>query len=209
MSSLSTYELRRRAENSDHHAAELVGKQLLLQDVISNLKIKVAFLLVALSFLLVATFGAFIGMILIIVILFEYGALARLRFIKKLSSRLYGLLESKLLIIAQKSASIMKFIRSDVEPENIFHLGSRQELEHLIDQSEGVLTSDDKRLVVHSLAFGDTLVSRIMTTAGEIASIKKTEFLGPLTLDDLHRTGHSRLPVIGSDIDHIVGVLHL
>ena len=33
--------------------------------------------------------------------------------------------------------------------------------------------------------------------------------LGPLVLDDLHRTGHSRFPVIDEDIDHIVGVLYL
>jgi CBS domain containing-hemolysin-like protein len=33
--------------------------------------------------------------------------------------------------------------------------------------------------------------------------------LGPLTLDDLHKTGNSKLPVIASDIDHIVGILHL
>lgn len=209
MSSVSNYELRRRAENGDHRAATLVRKQLLLRDVVSNLKIKTAFLLVATSFLLVATFGVIVGTILIIVVLFEYGALSRVAFIKKVSQNLYMLLEPNLLSIAEKSATLMKYIRSDTGFESVFHLGSRQELEHLIDQSEGVLTPEDKKLVVHSLAFGDTLVSDIMTPVSEIASIKKTEFLGPLTLDDLHKTGHSRLPVIGGDVDHIVGVLHL
>jgi CBS domain containing-hemolysin-like protein len=33
--------------------------------------------------------------------------------------------------------------------------------------------------------------------------------LGPLTLNDLHKTGHSRLPVINGDIDHVVGILNL
>jgi len=28
-------------------------------------------------------------------------------------------------------------------------------------------------------------------------------------LDDLHKTGHSRLPVIKGDIDHVIGILHL
>jgi magnesium and cobalt transporter len=28
-------------------------------------------------------------------------------------------------------------------------------------------------------------------------------------LDELHKTGHSRFPVIDTDIDHIVGVLHI
>ncbi|TAL14090.1 CBS domain-containing protein [Patescibacteria group bacterium] len=208
-SSLSHYELIRRADAHDHRAAQLVHKELLLQDVISNLKITTGFLLVGLCFLLVATFGTVLGTILIIIVLFEYGALARLSMIQKISRRFYELLEPKLLAVAAKTAPLMKFIRADVGPRPAFHLGSRQELEHLIDQSEGVLTAEDKKLVVHSLAFGDTLVSHIMTAVGDIASIKKTEFLGPLTLDDLHKTGHSRLPVIGADIDHVVGVLYL
>ena len=32
--------------------------------------------------------------------------------------------------------------------------------------------------------------------------------VGPLLLDELHRTGHSRFPVVDGDIDHIIGVLH-
>ena len=35
------------------------------------------------------------------------------------------------------------------------------------------------------------------------------EFLGPLVLDDLHKKGHSRFPVIQGDIDHIVGMLRI
>lgn len=209
MSSLSLYELDRRADGHDHQATELLRKQHFRRDVISNLKIKVAFLLVATSFLLVATFGVVIGTILIIIVLFEYGVLARLQPIKKVATRFYNLLEPRLLVIAEKSAGFMKYIRSDVGEETAFHLGSRQELEHLIDHSEGILTPEDKKLVVHSLSFGDTLISHIMTTVGDIATIKKNEFLGPLTLDDLHKTGHSRLPVIAGDIDHIVGILYL
>ena len=39
--------------------------------------------------------------------------------------------------------------------------------------------------------------------------IKQGEFLGPLVLDELHALGHSRLPVVADDLDHVVGVLHL
>jgi CBS domain containing-hemolysin-like protein len=48
-----------------------------------------------------------------------------------------------------------------------------------------------------------------MTPRGVIDSISKNELLGPLVLDDLHRTGHSRFPVIENDIDHVVGMLHI
>jgi magnesium and cobalt transporter len=33
--------------------------------------------------------------------------------------------------------------------------------------------------------------------------------VGPLLLDELHKTGHSRFPVIDGDIDHVVGTLHI
>jgi magnesium and cobalt transporter len=48
-----------------------------------------------------------------------------------------------------------------------------------------------------------------MTPRGVIDTIGKKELLGPLVLDDLHKTGHSRFPVTDGDIDHIVGVLHI
>ena len=207
--SLSYYELSRRAGNHDHQAVRSLRQLVLHQDIVSIIKISTGFLLVASAFLLVMTFGPLFGALLIIIVLCEFGALARLQSIQKISQRFYRLIEPRLLMIAEKSVPFMKFIRVDTRPESGIRLGSRQELEHLIDTSDGVLSAEDKKLVVHSLSFSDTVVSSIMTPVSVIASIKKTEFLGPLTLDELHKTGHSRLPVIGSDIDHVVGVLYL
>jgi len=42
-----------------------------------------------------------------------------------------------------------------------------------------------------------------------VDTVPQHEILGPLVLDGLHKTGHSRFPVISSDIDHVVGILHL
>ncbi|HUC96386.1 MAG TPA: CBS domain-containing protein, partial [Candidatus Saccharimonadales bacterium] len=88
-------------------------------------------------------------------------------------------------------------------------IASRQELQYLVDASVGVLSSDEKNLIVHSLSFGDQLVSSVMTPRSMIDSIKSSEFLGPLTLDDLHKTGHGKLPVIKNDVDHVIGILNL
>jgi CBS domain containing-hemolysin-like protein len=48
-----------------------------------------------------------------------------------------------------------------------------------------------------------------MTPQSVIKYIDKKEFLGPLVLNDLHKHGHSRLPVINDDINHVVGILYL
>ena len=42
-----------------------------------------------------------------------------------------------------------------------------------------------------------------------IDSIGKDEVLGPIVLDGLYKTGHSRFPVIDGDIDHVVGMLYV
>jgi CBS domain containing-hemolysin-like protein len=48
-----------------------------------------------------------------------------------------------------------------------------------------------------------------MTPRSVVDTVAKGELLGPLTLDVLYKTGHSRLPVIDSDIDHVVGILYV
>ena len=48
-----------------------------------------------------------------------------------------------------------------------------------------------------------------MTPRSVIDSVKAEETLGPLVLDELHNTGHSRFPVIDGDIDHVVGMLYV
>jgi CBS domain containing-hemolysin-like protein len=65
------------------------------------------------------------------------------------------------------------------------------------------------KLIIASLSFEARQVREIMTPKSVIETIKKGEILGPLVLDDLHKTGHSRFPVIDGDIDHIVGILHI
>jgi CBS domain containing-hemolysin-like protein len=48
-----------------------------------------------------------------------------------------------------------------------------------------------------------------MTPRHDIIGISKTDFLGPLMLNDLHKVGHSWLPVMDGDLDHIIGILNI
>lgn len=205
---ISHYELSRRAEAGNVSAQETLLKQRYRPDLESMLRVKSAFLLVVVSFLIIACFGWVLGTILALIVILEYGAIARTKFVRRIARRLYSRIEHTLLSVAIKLPGLMKLIRSS-RPDTAMQLTSRQELEHIINESETVLSPDEKKLVMHSLAFSDKTVSSIMTPVDQIISIKKTEFLGPLTLNELHQTGHSRLPVIGADIDHIVGILYL
>jgi len=210
-SELSLFELERRTVAGDKEASRILAREQLLTDVLSLQKVLSALLLVITVLLSVVDFGWLIGVIVAMIIALEYGAVAKFKLIRNLSQKLYLRVEKSVLKFIADFPVVFKFLRSFPTDLNIpvSRIDSRQELQHLVSESGTVLTSDEKKLIINSLSFNDQQVSTVMTPRGMIDSIKKEEFLGPLILDDLHKIGHSRLPVIDGDIDHVVGILHL
>ena len=210
-SNMSLFERRRRANAGDESARDIIRREKLLDNVLSFRRVIVALLLVSVSSISINTYGWAYGIVLSIAIGIWYGALSRTRIVQAISSRIYARFEHNILRFVEKYPLVFKTIGSDKskDEEMLRQLDSREELQYLVDQSTEVLSNDDKLLVSHSLAFRDRLVKDCMTPRSAIDTIKQGEFLGPLTLDDLHKTGHSRLPVIDGDVDHIVGILHL
>lgn len=210
-SKLSQFETERRAAGGDRAAKELAKREILLGYVLSLQRAKVALLLVLTVIFAIIAFGWVFGIVVATVIAVEYGAIARLSPLQKLAQRVYLKVEPFILKQVDKFSPVFKFLGT-VTPDfndEFRRLDSREELQHLVDQSSNIITPDEKKLIVHSLSFGEQAVSTVMTPRGMIESINRTEFLGPLTLDELHQKGHSRLPVINGDIDHVIGILHL
>lgn len=209
-SNLSLFELNRRSELGDRDAKRILVRENLLDDISSLQRVLIALLLVIFVLLSIATCGWLIGSILVVIVATVYGSIASLNFVKKISQKIYMRLEKRVIDFIPKAPYFFKIIRSK-SSDTVYdkHLGSSVELSHLVDTSDNVLTPDEKKLIVHGLSFNSQLVSSVMTPRDTIASIDKSEFLGPLTLNDLHKVGHSRLPVISGDIDHVVGVLNI
>lgn len=206
---LSRFELERRQKQGDLSASEQVAREDLLTDVVSLQRVAGALLLVVFVLLSVATFGWLLGVIIGVLVALEYAAIARLPLPKKQSQKLYDKYEPHILRFTHKFSRVTRLLRSATpEPTNT-HINSREELLHLVSTSGHVLSPNEKKLIEHSLQFDTRLVSEVMTPRGVIDTISKKEHLGPLVLDDLHRTGHSRFPVIDGDIDHVVGMLHI
>jgi CBS domain containing-hemolysin-like protein len=209
-SKLSHYELERRQKNGDASAAIATRREKRLIDIISLQRVTIAMLLAVLTMLLITAFDWLIGSFAAIFIALEYGSIARLHVIQQPANTLYGHLEEPLLHFIEKHPRLVRAIRhSLLEKPNSMHLESREELQHLITQSQRVLTQDEKNLLTHGLQFAGRKVSEVMTPRTRIKSIPGKEMLGPLVLDDLHKTGHSRFPVIDKDIDHIIGMLYV
>lgn len=210
-SQLSLFELKRRVLSGDLGAKKALDREEMLVDIISMQQIVVSLLLVVVVLLCVVKFGWLVGLFIGLLVVLGYGAIARIKFIYRISQIIYARIDKALLRFIKKVPFIFKLLRSvsDSDILSVQRINSREELQYLIDRSVNALTNDEKKLIVYGLSFSDKLVDSIMTPRAMIDSIDKSEFLGPLVLDDLHKTGHSRLPVINGDVNHVVGILNL
>ncbi|WP_294180400.1 hemolysin family protein [uncultured Schumannella sp.] len=98
-----------------------------------------------------------------------------------------------------------------VEPkEEISSARTAEELRSLVRRSasEGSLDHDTATLLARTLAFADRDATEVMTPRPRVAAISRTENASAvITL--ARSTGFSRFPVIGDDLDDIVGVVHV
>jgi putative hemolysin len=209
-SSMSEFELTRRQKAGDKTATTILRREALLSDVLSLQRVAEALLVVIFTLVSVATFGWLLGIIVAVVVALEYGMLARLSLWQRPLQKLYEQYEPHVLNFIEKVPWLFKILRNvtPTSPRQL-QLESREELQHLVAQSGHLLSNDEKKQIAHSLQFESRQVHEIMTPRSVIDSIGKKELLGPLILDDLHKTGHSRFPVTDGDIDHVVGVLHV
>lgn len=207
---LSRFELERRSKSGDKTAVVTAWRQELLPDILSLQKTILAVLLVVFVVLSVAAFGWFFGIIAALIVALEYGAIARVPLWRQSAQGLYERHEPRLLRFVERFGGVLRLVRRGAaDAPQSSRPSSRAELQHLVAQSGNLLSIEEKKLIQHGLIFEAQKVREIMTLRGEIDSIDKKELLGPLVLDDLHKTGHSRFPVTDGDIDHVVGMLYI
>ncbi|MGE5327847.1 MAG: CBS domain-containing protein [Thiobacillus sp.] len=209
-SRLSKFELKRRKDLGDKEAEDVLGREEALADLVSLRQFMINIVIVFIALLAVTNFGLLLGLIIVLVVIFIYPSASNLKSLKSLSSRLFEKQKQHIFKMLNKYSKVIKILRSGfISDTKDRQVSSRQELQHIVDESVGVLSGDEKKLIVNGLAFADKQVKEIMTPKSMIDSIKSGEFLGPLVLNDLHAKGHSRLPVIKNDIDHVVGILNI
>lgn len=79
-------------------------------------------------------------------------------------------------------------------------------------QIDNRIPEEDLRIAFGALSFGDKLVRDVMTPRREIKLVAATDAVGPLLMDDLHKSGFSRFPVVKAPTKEanpqIVGTLY-
>ena len=182
----------------------------LLIDVLSLQRVLLSVLIVWLTLLLSGLLGWLGAVLLMTTVAIIYGGLAGLTLLQVQSQKLYNHYELPILEFINTNPRIIRPIRSIFSGfDNSSRIESSDELAQTIKTTATeALMPAERAMLLASLSFQKRLVADVMTRRRKIHSIEADEMLGPLVLDDLHRTGNHFFPVtLGGDIDTIIGVL--
>jgi CBS domain containing-hemolysin-like protein len=87
---------------------------------------------------------------------------------------------------------------------------SEIELREVVDlaQQRGVVAADERRMIQSVFELGDTPAREVMVPRTEMIWIERNE-TADHAISLAVRSGHSRIPVIGENVDDVVGVVYL
>lgn len=206
---LSDYELTRRANAHDSSAQDALryAREVPLMEA---LRVLIMTLLgVLFVTLLVTSFGVFNGVLLGAAGLLFSPLLQRVRSFCQLADWTARTVKPYASRTAHALRPLLRWLRDRDLANADTQVYSTDELIDILERSPGILTSDQMTQLQASIAFGTKTVADVMTPRSMIDTADVKDTVGPLVLDDLHRTGHSRFPVTEGDVDHVVGMLYL
>lgn len=92
-------------------------------------------------------------------------------------------------------------------------LYQKDDLIELLDRQNGQLdnriTANELNFARHALQFEEKVVRDIMTPRRVVKMVKVEDSVGPVLMDELHKSGFSRFPVYEGKQDDVVGTLYL
>ena len=97
----------------------------------------------------------------------------------------------------------------------ITHTGlyEKEDLQTLLNwqkqQADNRISEEDIELAERALRFHKYKVRDVLIPRKQVKAVSKSDAVGPILLDELHATGHSRFPVYDKTPDDIIGTLHL
>ncbi|HET8690172.1 MAG TPA: CBS domain-containing protein [Candidatus Saccharimonadales bacterium] len=206
-SGVSLYELSRRTGEGDRSAEKLLARERLLPRFRTLRRLIELTLLSVASALTIYLLGWVLGVVVTVLVAMQLDWLSTRTFVARLVNKYYRPKETGLIHALSGQGWLDWFAAKSSNGNQA--IGSKDELVHLVERSHGVFTRDEVIGIKALAAFSDKRVSDIMTPRSMIESIAASDNIGPLVIDQLHKTGHSRFPVYDPDVDHIVGMLYL
>lgn len=90
------------------------------------------------------------------------------------------------------------------EREDLLDLIKQQQ-----EQADNRIDRMELEIAASALTFGDRLIRKRLTPRRMVKTVAVDEPIGPLLMDELHKSGHSRFPVYDGKKDNIVGALYM
>jgi CBS domain containing-hemolysin-like protein len=90
------------------------------------------------------------------------------------------------------------------EKEDLISLLNQQ-----MEQADNRVAKEELDIARHALQFGDKLVRDVFVPRRMVREVSLEEKIGPILMEELHKSGHSRFPVYDGKKDNIVGTLML
>ena len=215
--SLNHYELKRKAQLGNK-AAKVVypiralGHQLMVTLLIGNVIVNAA-----ITALLDLRINGIYAVLLTTLFVVVFGEILPMAYLRK-----YGLeVTAKLAPLLKKLIGILSPVARPLggmldnwlgeEGPSIY---SKEELYKILEEHEvsehSDIEEDEVQIVRHALSFGDKLVREAMTPRRVVVSVSADDTVGPILVDELHQSGHSRFPVYNDKkAQNFIGTLYL
>lgn len=216
LQSLPLLERKRRARSSSVHKHIYALRARGLEAYILLWFILIASLSSAVALILREFTPAISALIVVAVLGVYFGWLphTHLTMPLSLSSRIAAAVER----LAAWTSPVLKHFARAVRPlvrrqQNRYHIYEKDDLLALLksisEDRDVRIPADDLKMAENSLTYGEKLIRYYMTPRRMIKTISAEEEVSPILLDELYKSGFSRLPVYSGSEENIVGTLHI
>ncbi len=217
-SAVSVKELKRRASRGDDFAKLL--HSVVVHDISLAMFLWLIIGLSAVGFFFVASASlpgwlAFFGAVILVWVGFAWLPRTEVsNFSLKIAQYITPALSWLLVRVGPFLAELAKTIKTRAANVSV-HTGlyEKEDLLELLDsqntQLDNRITDDELGYARSALVFNDKTVRECMTPTRVVTFVKEDDSIGPLLLDELHKSGFSRFPVQSNSGHDIVGTLYL
>lgn len=212
----SRFELKKRAQKGDNTAKVVYGFTAVGREVYIAILLGCVACIACIALLFEALTPTLVAAVLTVTVAGVCGVILPFLYGERLGLNV----TAKLVPLASKILSVMRPVTRPLANMVDAVLGkrsilySKEQLLRSIDnhaKSEYAdITPEEAQLIRHSLSFGQKTIAEIMIPRKVVAMVSSGDQMGPVLMDELHKSGHSRFPVYDvDDVNTIVGTLYL
>ncbi len=215
--SLNHYELKRKAQLGSKSAKVVypirsLGNQLMVTLLIGNVTVNAG-----ITAILDTRTNGLLAVIITTVIVVIFGEILPMAYLGKhsleVTARIAPVLKKLILLLSPIAKPMGRTLDKWLGREHPT-IYSKEELYKIFEgrelSKESDISTQEVNIIRHALSFGDKLVREIMTPRRVVKSVLVDDLIGPILLDELHKSGYSRFPVLANkNGQEFVGTLYI